>query len=224
MLVWTYREPIFASARDPSRIRAWLESLGPWGPLGLIVVFVAQMIVAPVPGYVVQVAAGYLFGWFWGTLYAAIGMLIGGALAMTLSRAFGRPLVAQVVGASRLERWEHVTHLDSLGLWFLLMLGPFGDILFFLAGLTTLPVWKIMAVALVVRMPALTVSAAVGSGVVDWRSPWVIGGFIGLMALGVLGIRYQDRIDRWVERRASRRLAAQPQPITETAVNPADQS
>ena len=222
-LLYVYRDPIVAVMSDPTSVRDWLESLGPWGPAGLIALFVLQMLVAPVPGYVFQVASGYLFGWFWGTVYAYIGMLIGGALAMALARVYGRPLVRRVVGEARLERWEVVTHLNSLGLWFLLMLGPFGDILFFLAGLTTLPIWKIMAVAVVVRGPALIVIAAVGAGVIDWRSPWVIGGLAALMAIGVIGVRYQDRIDRWVARRASFGLKAAA-PGTEAAPNAADGS
>lgn len=202
-LFFANREPILAVVKDPIAIRAWLESLGPWGPVGLIALFALQILIAPVPGYVFQVIAGYLFGWVWGTVYSTIGMLIGGALAMSLARIYGRPLVSKAVGADRLQRWENVTHLNSLGLWFLLMLGPLGDMLFFLAGLTTLSVWKIMVVAVLVRAPALTVSAAVGAGQIDWRSPWVIGGFIVLMSIGVIGVRYQDRIERWVARRAA---------------------
>jgi len=208
-LLLIYRRPILGALADPASVQAWLGSLGPWGPIGLIALFVAQILVAPVPGYVFQVAAGYLFGWLPGTIYASIGMLIGGAIAMTLARVYGRPLVSRAVGEARLEQLETVTHLNSLALWFLLMLGPFGDILFFLAGLTTLRVWKIMAVALVVRMPALAVSAAVGAGVLDWRSPWVIGGLIVLMAFGLIGARNQDRIDRWVARRGRLKLGAE---------------
>jgi uncharacterized membrane protein YdjX (TVP38/TMEM64 family) len=203
-----YREPIYTVARNPEAVRAWLIGLGPWGPAGLIALFALQILIAPIPGYVFQVIAGYLFGWAWGTVYATAGMLIGGALAMTLARAYGRPLVRKAVGTERLERWATVTHLNSLGLWFLLMLGPLGDMLFFLAGLTTLPVWKIMTVAVLVRAPALTVSAAVGSGQLDWRSPWVIGGFIVLMSIGVVGVRYQDRIEQWVARYAAARPAS----------------
>ena len=134
-LFFAYRQPIFAVVKDPDAIRAWLEGLGPWGPVGLIALFALQILIAPVPGYVFQVIAGYLFGWGWGTVYSTIGMLIGGVLAMSLARIYGRPLVSKAVGADRLQRWENVTHLNSLGLWFLLMLGPLGDMLFFLAGL-----------------------------------------------------------------------------------------
>jgi hypothetical protein len=54
--------------------------------------------------------------------------------------------------------------------------------------------------------------SAVGSAV-DWRSPWVIGGFIVLMSIGVLGVRYQGRIEQWIARYvAARPASARRQP------------
>lgn len=194
-----YHREILELIGDQERVQAWLAGLGPLGPLGLITLNAAQVVVAPVPGYVLQITAGYLFGWLPGAIYGALGMALGGALAMSLSRIFGRPLVRRVAGADRLERWERVTRLNSLGIWFIIMLGPFGDIPYFIAGLTQLAIWKIVAIALLVRGPSVIVAAAVGAGVVSWRSPWVIGGAIILMSLGVIGVRYQDRIERWVD-------------------------
>ena len=51
------------------------------------------------------------------------------------------------------------------------MLGPFGDIPYYIAGLTSLPIWKIIAVAVLVRAPSVFISAAVGAGVIDYRNP-----------------------------------------------------
>jgi uncharacterized membrane protein YdjX (TVP38/TMEM64 family) len=205
VLLFVNREAVIAAVRDPDRVRAWLARLGPLGPLGLIALGAAQVVIAPIPGYIVQVVGGYLFGWARGAAYGIAGMLIGGAIAMTLARIYGRPLVCRIVGDARLARWEQVTHLDSLAVWFVLMLGPFGDWVYFLAGLTTLPVWKVLAIALLVRAPSMTVVAAVGAGAISWRSPWVIGGGALLLAAGMLGARNQKRIDRWVEDHLLRR-------------------
>ena len=61
-----------------------------WGPAALIGINVAQILVAPIPGYVVQAAAGYLYGPLWGGIYGAIGLMIGAMLAMLLARLLGR--------------------------------------------------------------------------------------------------------------------------------------
>lgn len=211
VLVVIHYKEVMALLRDPEQVRAWLAGLGPIGPLGLIALNAAQVVVAPIPGYVVQIAAGYLFGWLLGSIYGAIGMVLGGIIAMNLGRIFGRPLVRRVVGTDRLERWEHITHLDSLWVWCILMLGPLGDAPYYIAGLTTLPIWRIAVVVLLVRSPSVIVAAAIGAGVISWKSPWVIGGLIFFVVFALVAARYQDRLDRWLDERILGPLAARAQ-------------
>jgi uncharacterized membrane protein YdjX (TVP38/TMEM64 family) len=136
-------------------------------------------------------------------------MILGGLLAMTLARVYGRPLVERIVGAERLERWEDVAHLNSMAVWFVLMLGPLGDAPFYLAGLTLLPVWKLLVVVLLVRTPSVFVSAAVGAGLINWRSPWFIVGATIYLVLGFVAGLNEPRIERWLSRKV-RRQPAQP--------------
>ncbi|MEA3337090.1 MAG: VTT domain-containing protein [Chloroflexota bacterium] len=204
-----YHEPIIELVSDQERIRDWLADLGPLGPMGLIFLNALQVVIAPIPGNVMQVIAGYLFGWLPGTIYSIIGMALGGILAMSLARVFGRPLVYKLVGEKRTMRWEEVTHLDSLTVWVILMLGIFGDIPFFIAGLTTLPIWKIIGVAVLVRAPSVLISTAIGAGVIDWRSPWVLGSVVLMVLVALIAVRYQDRIEQWVDRTVLDRVLKQ---------------
>jgi uncharacterized membrane protein YdjX (TVP38/TMEM64 family) len=215
-LALLHHEAILDLVRDQERLQAWLADLGPLGPLGLIAINAAQVVFAPIPGYFMQIAAGYLYGWLGGAIYGVVGMALGGILAMGLARIFGRPLVIRVVSEKRLARWEQVTHLNALPIWFLLMLGPFGDIPYFIAGLTSLAIWKIVAVAVFVRTPSVVVSAAIGAGIISWRSPWVIGGALLLMGTAVWAMFHQERIERFVDEkllsRVVRRATEPPQP------------
>jgi uncharacterized membrane protein YdjX (TVP38/TMEM64 family) len=206
VLAVRYWKEVAAFLRSPDELRAWLARLGPLGPLGLIAFNTVQVVLAPVPGYPVQIAAGYLFGWWQGSLYSVVGMILGGLLAMTLGRIYGRPLVQRMVGAERLERWEQVAHLNSLTIWFVLMLGPLGDAPYYLAGLTRLPVLKLLAIVLLVRTPSVMVSAALGAGLISWRSPWFIGGATVFIVLGILAGLNEQRIERWLSGQARRRI------------------
>jgi uncharacterized membrane protein YdjX (TVP38/TMEM64 family) len=197
---------LVAFLSDPEALRAWLARLGPLGPLGLIVFNAIQVVVAPFPGYPVQIAAGFLFGWWQGTLYAVVGMVLGGMLAYTLGRLYGRPLVQRIVGADRLDRWEKVAHLNSMAVWFVLMLGPLGDAPYFIAGLTKLPLWKLVAIVLLVRTPSVMVSAALGAGLISWRSPWFIAGATLFIVLGILAGLNEQRIEGWLSRQAGKRF------------------
>ncbi len=210
-----YAQPVFTFLSNEQQLQAWLDRLGPIGPLAVIGLNALQVVVAFIPGYAMMVAAGYLYGFPMGAVYGVIGMALGGLIAISLARHYGRPLVVRMIGASRLERWEDAAHINSLPVWFILMLGPFGDVPYYIAGLTSIAIWKIVAIALLLRTPTVFVAAAVGAGLVDWRSPWVIGGAAVLMLIGAVALRYQTRIERWVDQVAlpwATRLARQPAP------------
>jgi uncharacterized membrane protein YdjX (TVP38/TMEM64 family) len=214
VLAVRYWREVAAFLRDPEALRAWLARLGPLGPLGLILFNTVQVVIAPVPGYPVQIVSGYLFGWWRGTLYSVVGMILGGLLAMTLARVYGRPLVERIVGVERLERWEKVAHLNSMAVWFVLMLGPLGDAPYYLAGLTKLPVWKLLSIVLLVRTPSVMVSAALGAGLISWRSPWFIAGAAIFIGLGIVAGLNENRIQQWLSRKVHRQ-PKQPAPNAE---------
>lgn len=205
LFVRYYRE-VFAFLSNEEQLQAWLDQLGPVGPLAVIALNALQVVVAFVPGYAMMIAAGYLYGFPLGAVYGALGMALGGIIAMALSRRFGRPLVVRMVGEERMQRWEDVTHLNSLPIWFFLMLGPFGDVPYYIAGLTTIAIWKIIAIALLLRTPSVMVAAAIGAGLVDWRSPWVIGGAALLMLIGGVVVRYQSRVETFVDQKVLPRV------------------
>lgn len=203
-----YWQPLMTLLRDTPRLRAWLRGLGPWGPLALIALNTAQIVLAPVPGQLVQLVAGYLFGLWPGAIYGALGMALGGTLSMNLGRFYGRPLVARVVGRERLARWERMAHTDSPLVWCVLMLPLFGDIPFLVAGLTKVPLWKVLGIALVVRGPSVILHAAVGAGVLS-DSPYLLGTLMAALALfGILGLLYGPQLQAWAEQHLLRRLLA----------------
>jgi uncharacterized membrane protein YdjX (TVP38/TMEM64 family) len=183
-----------------------VSSLGWLGPLALVLLNAAQIVVAPIPGYVLQIAAGFLYGPLWGGIWGSVGLLLGGSLAFWLARLYGRPLAAYLVGNDRLERWERVTHSASALVWFMLLLGPTGDAPYFLAGLAKVSFAKVLLITLLVRVPSTFVVAAAGAGVM-WLSWWQMGLIIVALAVMLtLFLRYQDRIVQWADGQVLRRM------------------
>ena len=71
----------------------WIEEHYIIGALVMVLVCAVQVIVALVPGEVVEVSAGLLFGWWEGTLICIIGMTLGSIVVILLVRRFGRRFV-----------------------------------------------------------------------------------------------------------------------------------
>jgi uncharacterized membrane protein YdjX (TVP38/TMEM64 family) len=151
--------------------------------------------------------AGFLYGPIWGGIWATIGLWLGSMLAMWLARQFGRPLAERLVGAARLDRWEKVTHSTSPVVWFVLLLGPTGDVPYYLAGLSHVSYLRVFTIVSIVRVPSAFVTAALGSGVVSltwWQLMLIFGGVAGIL---MVFVRYQESILAWTDKQMVQRIS-----------------
>jgi len=196
-LLWQWTITGWRFLTDEALVQSFVEQAGVWGPLVLILLNVLQIVVAIIPGHVVQLAAGYLYGPYWGFLYAAIGLLVGAMAAMALARFFGRPVAQWMIGETRLQRWEKVTHSDSTLIWALLMLGPIGDIPFVLAGLSSVGFTKIFLLTLFVRVPSAFLSTAVGGGLIHYY--WMVVLIAIATVITLVAMRYKVEIEKWFD-------------------------
>ncbi|GIK74613.1 MAG: hypothetical protein BroJett021_36010 [Chloroflexota bacterium] len=207
VVAWQFWPLLWTLAQDEDALRTFVSQLGMWGPVALVSLNAIQIVVAPLPGYVMQAAAGYLYGPFWGGVWGALGVLIGSTLAMAIARYFGRPIVERLVGEGRLEQWERLTFSTSTAVWFIILLAPTGDLPYFMAGLSHVSFTKIILLTLVIRVPSTMVVAAAGAGV------WLFSGWQLVLILAGLGIglmvfmRYQDRLQLLIDRRVQAQLS-----------------
>ena len=82
------------------RLVATVSALGPWGPVAFVAGYVAAA-VAFVPGSVLTLAAGALFGLVRGTVYVLLGATLGATAAFLVSRYLVRSRVEHRVRADR---------------------------------------------------------------------------------------------------------------------------
>jgi uncharacterized membrane protein YdjX (TVP38/TMEM64 family) len=197
---------LWGMVQDEAALEAWVRGLGWLGPLALVALNALQIVIAPIPGYVVQIAAGFLFGPVWGGVWASIGLLLGASAAFWLARLYGRPLVGRLVGDERLAEWEHILHSDSLVPWFVLLAVPIGDLPYFLAGLARLQFAKLFVMTLAVRVPSTFVVTAAGAGVMvlSWWQIALI--MVALLSALFLFVRYQTHLMAWADRLVGQRV------------------
>jgi uncharacterized membrane protein YdjX (TVP38/TMEM64 family) len=198
---------LWALVQDERALEAYVAQLGMWGPLALVTLNAVQIVVAPLPGYVMQVAAGYLYGPVWGGIWGALGVLIGSMAAMALARFLGRPAVERFVGNERLERWERLSFSTSTVVWFIILLAPTGDLPYFMAGLSHVSFTKIFLLTVAIRVPSTMVVAAAGAGV--WLfSGWQLAAILAVLGmLSLVVLRYQDRLQLLIDRRVQGQLS-----------------
>ncbi len=87
---------------DAAALQVWVEGAGTAGPLLFMLVY-ALATVLFLPGSVLTLAGGALFGPLWGTLWNLTGATLGAALAFLIARHLGADWVTRRAGA-RLAR------------------------------------------------------------------------------------------------------------------------
>lgn len=162
---------------DEAAVRAALIGLGPLAPLAALLAEAAQVVVIPIPGQPIEIAAGWALGLGLGAVIASVGAVLGSVAAFRLGRRFGRPWVERHVAGKTRERfyarWSEERRASWLVFWLMLVPAFPRDPLCYLAGVTGLSTRRFTLIALVGRPIGLV--------------PWVAFGADGVAA----GVRLQ---------------------------------
>jgi uncharacterized membrane protein YdjX (TVP38/TMEM64 family) len=70
-----------------ANILAWIDSAGVWGPLVFILMDIL-IVIFLIPGVLITMGAGFVFGVIQGSIYIVLGTTIGAAISFTTSRYF----------------------------------------------------------------------------------------------------------------------------------------
>lgn len=179
----------------------WVGHLGPWG----IVIFVAVYVVATVlllPGSILTLGAGFVFGLGWGLFAVSIGSTLGAALAFLVSRFIARERIeAMARGNENFRRIDKAIGEQGAKLVFLLRLSPLipFNLSNYFYGLTAVKFWPYVLASWIGMLPGTLLYVYLGTagraglqaaaGADSGRSPleWTFLG-VGLAATAVVTI------------------------------------
>lgn len=202
LLVW---DPFSLLLADQGSLQNWIKRLGLWGPAGIVGLQMVQVFLFPVPGQFIQAASGYLFGPWFGLLYAMSGLVAGSLLLFLLARRLGRPLVARWVDPATLARFDRLARRGGPPVLFLLWLVPCtpDDLVCAIAGFTPMPIGQFLVLMILGRLPGVLTSVWVGAGVAHLDrlqgGLLLIGAMVGILLLWRWRVQLQEMMIRLVE-------------------------
>lgn len=102
----------------------WIESLGITGAIAFMVIYIIAT-VAFLPGSILTLAGGAIFGLFWGSIYVFIGATIGATLAFLVGRYLARGWVSKkIAGNQKFAAIDNAVGKEGLKIVFLTRLSP----------------------------------------------------------------------------------------------------
>lgn len=154
---------------DPVMLRKTIAGYGPAAPLVFVALQALQVIFAPVPGQLLGLASGYLFGAVLGTVYSLAGAILGSVVVFLLARRYGRSYAERVIHEDTLSAFDGLIERRGLVTLFVVFLIPGlpDDAVCFMGGLTRIPIWQLVVVSAVGRLPGYYLTNLAGAGVAE---------------------------------------------------------
>ena len=190
-LAWFVGRPMIRFARQPEQFRSWVDGHGALGWAAYAAMVFLQVVVAIIPGEPLEIAGGYAFGAWWGTVLCLIGAVLGSVAVFALVRRWGRPLTEVFFPKEKLDKLQflHSSPKRTALLWLIFTApGTPKDLLCYFAGLTDMKWRTWLLIATVGRLPSI-VTSTVGGGALGDRNYTAAAIAFGV-ALAAAGVGY----------------------------------
>lgn len=203
-------KPLVQLASEPARFDAWIDERGAWGRIIFLAIQVLQVVVAMIPGEVLEIGSGYAFGAWEATLLCAAGAAIGSAIIFALTRWLGVKLVESFISREKIAQlhWmRNVDKLNNLIFWVFFIPGTPKDLLTYFVGLTPISLRNFLIISTLARIPSIVSSTFGGHALREQNYLLAATIFVGTGVVSFLGKCIYDRI---VKRGQQKKQGAPP--------------
>ena len=140
------------------------------GALILVAATAVQVVIAFIPGELLEQVAGYLFGSYLGAALSLLGGVLGSVIVLLIVRRFGRQLVYAIYPK---EKIDEISFLRSgkkrnfLTALVFFIPGTPKDLLTYVVGLTDMPISTYLLLTTPARIPSILMSTVSGDLIAD---------------------------------------------------------
>ena len=176
---------IVNAARDPEKLRAELGGNSAKSQLIFVCIQFLQVLFAFIPGEFVEIAAGYIYGPFLGTVLCLIGVLPATCLIFGLTKLLGRKFTKITLDEKDLKKFSFLNDEKKLTTTFFLLYffpGTPKDVITYFAGITKIKFLPFLLISVFCRIPSILTSTLAGGALGENKF------ILTLVIFGVTGI------------------------------------
>ena len=196
VLLWPYIHEVF----EPGGLSRVIDDVRNAGPLGFLILLAMQfmqIVVAFIPGEVVQMAAGMMYGPWLGAAVILLGCIISSAFVFVVVHRLGAPFVQDMVPTKYLDKFRAFEESGKLSIVvFILFLIPAmpKDTFTYLVPLTNMRMRDFLILSNVGRIPGIVISTYAANGLVDGNITQSIIIFAVVAVIAIVVIVLRDKI------------------------------
>lgn len=194
LLVWN---GIKSDIRTPEAFKEYINGFGWKGYLVALGIQMLQVVVALIPGEVVEIGAGCAFGWLGGALICLAGVAIASATVFLLTKRIGVRMVELFMDPAKIDSLKFLNSEKKLKRTVFLLFfipGTPKDLITYFVGLTRITLSEFMVISLIARIPSVLSSTLVGHYVIEENYLTSILIFVATAIVSLIGIFIYNKI------------------------------
>lgn len=192
--------PTLSIVFEPGGVETLIELITSQGPLGVLILLgmqLLQIIVAFIPGEVVQIAAGMMYGPLWGSVVILVGCVLSSMVVYELVHKLGAPFVRSMVGEKQLLKFRQFELSGKFGVTvFILFLIPGfpKDVLTYIVPLSDMNLRTFLLFSTIGRIPGVIISTYAAAGLADGNIVTSVIIFVVAALIAIIVLLLRNRI------------------------------
>ncbi len=184
---------------DTDAFQGFVEKNYILSAIALIIICAFQVIVALIPGELVEIAAGYAFGAIPGALICLTGITLGSVCVLLLTRKFGRRFVESLYPREKIDSLPILNDPKKRNAFTALLFlipGTPKDLITYIIGITEMSIPLYLLIATVARLPSIIMSTIGGHALGDNKFVHALIAFIVSGVISLVGYLIYTRISK----------------------------
>lgn len=192
--------PTLSIVFEPGGVETLIELITSQGPLGVLILLgmqLLQIIVAFIPGEVVQIAAGMMYGPLWGSVVILVCCVLSSMVVYELVHKLGAPFVRSMVGEKQLLKFRQFELSGKFGVTvFILFLIPGfpKDVLTYIVPLSDMNLRTFLLLSTIGRTPGVIISTYAAAGLADGNIVTSVIIFVVAALIAIIVLLLRNRI------------------------------
>ena len=196
--------PDFAKIfQDANKAKEYLLQYKAVSILVFILLQIVQIVVAILPGQVLQFVAGYVYGFALGIFWSMTGIILGTIITFYLAKLLGKDAMHIIFGEERITKFVNMLNSKrayTVIFFIFLIPGIPKDLVIYAAGISEIKIKPFLVLSIVGRFPALVASIAM-SRLLNNGSYIALGIFVfAIIVLFILGIWKRKHITEYMDK------------------------
>lgn len=198
----------YALFKDPESIKTYIIGFGRLSGLAYFIIHLLQVVVFFLPGEVIEIAGGYIFGIYFGSVLSIFGILAGSFIAYTLGNFFGARLILKIIPKSSIEYFLNNFGNKSVNLAIFIVYlipGMPKDALAYICGISGIERRDFITYSTLGRIPCIVISSYFGERLGSGDYKMVITITVIMTVIFLVGMIKGDNIIRKITKKRARR-------------------